>query len=545
MVRAEYIVPVLLCVCYGASGLPRIDPLVETKVGLIRGLTADNGDYSMFLGIPYATVDPLNPFGPSSPHPGFDTTFDAIDDSVVCPQLDEDANNTLVGSIDCLNLHVYVPNTASSRNPRPVMVWIHGGAFIVGSGGRYDYGPRFLVRHDVIVVTVNYRLGAYGFLCPDIPEVPGNQGIKDQLTALRWVKNNIDAFGGDSNQITLFGESAGAITSDFLLIYTKEILFNNLILQSGTALKPLAAIKPNPSVPLKLAKHLGFVTDNVHDALQFLRTVDSNLVVAATLETNVQTRPCLENEYDNVERLITSLPVDMKIEKARSVPILVGFNDNERGLLYENVKTEDFKNLNPFKEISNIHDFDDEYFINMVVDIVRQFYIGDENVSEDVKDSLIDFDSDLSFYHSTLRSIEKYFENGASNIYFYVFSYDGDRNFVKRKTNANNISGAAHADELGYLFDVVTFDETPTPEDQLIIDRITTLWTNFAKYSNPTPETSDLLPVQWPAATRDTLYYFDIDSEVSIKKRPYHERMAFWELLHKLHQSYLKGTQEN
>ncbi|CAB3241219.1 unnamed protein product [Arctia plantaginis] len=138
----------------------RIDPLVNTNVGLIRGLRANDGDYSMFLGIPFAKVDVNNPFGPSTPYPEFESTFEAYDDSIACPQLEE-FNNTLIGSLDCLNLNIFVPSSATSNNLQPVLVWIHGGAFQIGFNNRYLYGPNFLVKHDIILVTINYRLGPY------------------------------------------------------------------------------------------------------------------------------------------------------------------------------------------------------------------------------------------------------------------------------------------------------------------------------------------------------------------------------------------------
>ncbi|XP_037300569.1 acetylcholinesterase [Manduca sexta] len=103
-----------------------VDPVIRTKLGNIRGLKAGNGDYSMYLGVPYATVDMKNPFGRSIPFPKFEGVFDANDDSVMCPQI-EDYNHTLTGSLDCLYLNIYVPNVASIQNPLPVLIYIPGG----------------------------------------------------------------------------------------------------------------------------------------------------------------------------------------------------------------------------------------------------------------------------------------------------------------------------------------------------------------------------------------------------------------------------------
>ncbi|KAL0901419.1 hypothetical protein ABMA27_006685 [Loxostege sticticalis] len=542
MGRAKFVIPVLLCLICNSYGLPRVDPLVDSKVGLIRGLTSSDGDYSMFLGIPYATVDPSNPFGPSLPHPGFEGTFDAYDDSAICPQ-EEEFNNTIVGTLDCLHLNVYVPNTASTRNPRPVLVWIYGGAFSIGFAGRYTYGPKYLVEHDVIVVTLNYRVGPYGFMCLDSPRVPGNQGLKDQLSALRWVKNNIEAFGGDSDKITIFGESAGAASVDFHLTYTEEDLFNNVIIQSGTALAPFAVQEQDIYLPIKLAEYLGFVTTNIDDALEFLGTVDTDLVIAASLETKLQPLPCVEKEFDDVERFITDHPLNVKVPKAKTVPVLIGFNNREQLMTYGNPSPEMFKSDIFYDSLESYFTYDREHLARVAAN-VRQFYIGDQEISENVKSEITDFSSDFTFNHPTYRSIQKYFENGGEQIYHYLFSYDGDRNFVKRRRNITE-NGAAHADEITYLFDFAPFDETPSSDDQLIIDRMTTMWTNFAKFSNPTPEISDLLPLQWPAVTKESLNCLNIDRELSVQRRPFHDRVAYWDLFYKLNKEFQKGYRED
>lgn len=326
----------------------------------------------------------------------------------MCPQL-EDFNNTLAGSLDCLSLNVYVPNTASSSNPRPVMVWIHGGAFENGFSGRFAFGPRFLVKHDVILVTLNYRLGPYGFMCLDTPGVPGNQGLKDQLTALRWVKHNIEAFGGDITKITIFGESAGGTGVDYHFIYSDENLFQNVILQSATTLTPLALTQSDPSVPLKLAGHLGYITDNIDEALEFLKRVDTNIVIAATIELKLNLKPCVEKEFVNIERYVYDMPIKMNIQNANKIPILIGGNNNEYGLWYGNMEPEELKELNPFYDIENYFDFEPEYLKEME-DILHHFYIGDTDINENFKQNVIDFSSDFIFwslYTEALINISK------------------------------------------------------------------------------------------------------------------------------------------
>ncbi|CAH0592571.1 unnamed protein product [Chrysodeixis includens] len=475
--------PVLLCLIQYGRAMSRIDPLVDTNVGLIRGLRASDGDYAMFMGIPYATVDEANPFGPSKPHPGFDDTFNADDDTAKCPQVDE-FTKELVGSIDCLHLNVYVPDSANTRNRLPVLVWFYGGAFQVGYAGRSWYGPRFLVKQDIILVTLNYRIGPYGFMCLDVPEVPGNQGLKDQQLALKWIKNNIEAFGGNPDQITIFGESAGARSVNLHLIFSQEKLFHQIIMQSGVAEATSSARLPDPSVPLRISEKLGFVTTDTKEALSFLASIDTNLVIAAAVELRLRYGPCVENNFENVERFIHDFPININKPNLGNLPTLLGANNNE-GLLQFGAKSaeEILENPNVFRDyISNNFNFTSEE-LNEMEQLVRNFYIGDEIVSEDVVDGLMHAYSDLMYHYPTVRSIQKYLDNGLKNIYYYLFSYDGERNFFKTQLNIT-AAGAAHADELGYFFDIpaLFMDENITPEDQLMINRVTRLWANFAKF---------------------------------------------------------------
>ena len=118
------------------------------------------------------------------------------------------------GQEDCLFLNIYVPDTIFVDDPQikllPVMVWLHGGAFMIGSNNYNRLGPQHFVNKDVIVISVNYRLGPLGFLSLGSEEVPGNAGLRDQLMALTWVRENIENFGGNPESVTFFGESAGS-----------------------------------------------------------------------------------------------------------------------------------------------------------------------------------------------------------------------------------------------------------------------------------------------------------------------------------------------
>ena len=218
------------------------DPAVaETATGQVRGLVAP--DHRLFAGIPYAAppVGPLR-WQPPTPAPSWQGVRDATKIGPRCMQdLDGDLELGRHSDEDCLSLNVWTPPV--SDEPRPVMVWIHGGAFINGSGGVYD-SRRLAARGDIIVVTVNYRLGALGFLAhPALGPAGdvGNYGLADQQAALRWVHDNIANFGGDPGQVTIAGESAGGMSvCDHLVAPGSEGLFRAAIIQSGPCQAQLA-----------------------------------------------------------------------------------------------------------------------------------------------------------------------------------------------------------------------------------------------------------------------------------------------------------------
>lgn len=166
----------------------------------------------------------------------------AIKHGPVCPQVDIFHNKFIPGEEDCLFLNVYSPDL-TPKEPLPVMVLIHGGGYKTGSGNVNHYGPDFLVQHGVIVVTLNYRLEALGFLCLDNEDVPGNAGLKDQVAVLRWVQKNIVNFVGDPNNVTVFGESAGSASIGYHLVSPmSKGLFKRAIFMSGTPFNDFRSI---------------------------------------------------------------------------------------------------------------------------------------------------------------------------------------------------------------------------------------------------------------------------------------------------------------
>ncbi|KOB76381.1 Uncharacterized protein OBRU01_05844 [Operophtera brumata] len=469
----KFLPVLLLCQnVFGAKVEPKIDPLVETKLGLIRGLKSDDGNYMKFLGIPYAVV------------------------------------------------------------------YIHGGAFIEGSGGDGMSSPKYLMPHDIIYVSINYRIGIYGFMCTDSPKAPGNVGLKDQLAALRWINEHIESFGGDDSKITIFGESAGGMSVHLHLLSRFEKLFDQAIIQSGPSTSPFTIVDRNNDVALKIAESLGFVTDDVEDAIDFISKTDVNLTIAAgaqleSISTGYSneplTKPCVEKEFEGIERFIEQNPNVAIPEKAKTTKVIIGICSQEMLFLHGR-QTEEFYTNYSFKDLLQFG-FDVTNF-NDMSEALRHFYIGEETQGIEVANYITSFASDFVFNHPTQRAIDAMVEVGPKAVYHYMFSYKGDRSMDPDLNST--LRGVAHASDLAYLFDIDFIDGDISEADQLTINRLTTMWTNFAKYGDPTPEVTELLPVKWEPVTHDSEPYLDIDKDLTLLRRPFHARMAYWDLFYRI-----------
>lgn len=232
--------------------------LTQTRQGKVRGDIEDG--VATFKGIPYAAP----PFGPNrflapQPAPSWDGVRDCVEVGPVCPQSPyvrpfyELLGDQGVTGEDCLNLNVWTPDP--DGRGLPVMVWIHGGAFARGSGSTPTYDGRHFARDGVVCVTLNYRLGADGFL--QLGEGMANRGLLDQVKALEWVQVNIRAFGGDPARVTIFGESAGAFSVATLLSMPRaKGLFRRAICQSGAGHHTISPATAQ-MVGRELAKKLG------------------------------------------------------------------------------------------------------------------------------------------------------------------------------------------------------------------------------------------------------------------------------------------------
>lgn len=373
-----------------------------------------------------------------------------------------------------------MPKAATPSKKLPILVWIHGGGFAFGSGG--EYGAKPLVEKDIIVITMNYRLGPYGFLCLDDPTVPGNQGMKDQIEALRWIRKNIEAFNGDPNKVTIAGESYGGGAVDLHLYSEYETLFDKAIVQSGSIFDEGFYVKPDRKAAIKIAQHLGHRVNETKEALKLLAKENPRSVMSAASNLSLPMAVCKEKRFPGVQNFVASDPFHLdKAERIRNTKIMIGYTSMELLYVYAN-QTQEFwnKSENVFVDglKRNFIMSPDEY--TALGDIIRKFYLGTREIGPYAITELSECASDFVVNHAVERSVNKYMQvltqtdNAEGKVYKYMFSYIGGSpyKFIPG-------SGASHTEELKYLFDW----ETPISGAEQIWMRsiMTTLWTDFVK----------------------------------------------------------------
>ncbi len=304
-------------------------PVVMTEEGPVRGNAA--GNHREFLGVPYA-APPIGPlrWKPPVPHQSWRSPLDATRFRDICPQGSFVPGLAQHSSEDCLYLNIYTPNPPQRH--LPVMFWIHGGAFILGSGEDAD-GSVLAAKGKVVVVTMNYRLGPFGFLAlkelnaENPHHVSGNYGLLDQQAALRWVHRNIGAFGGDPSRVTIFGESAGGISVCLQLESpSADGLYQRAINESGPCQMTLSMDRAQAQ-GARLARLLG--CDHASDLIACMRSRPTRQVLDALPASPVGGDDVLW--FPVVDGYVLPHTADQAFQSGQfsKVPVINGSNRNE------------------------------------------------------------------------------------------------------------------------------------------------------------------------------------------------------------------------
>lgn len=537
---------VLSLTCFLAAASAAQLGAVYTEGGFVEGVNKKLGlfgDYvDIFKGIPFAAA----PKALEKPqrHPGWQGTLKAKDFKKRCLQATITQDSTY-GKEDCLYLNIWVPQGRKQvSRDLPVMIWIYGGAFLMGAGHGANFlknylydGEEIATRGNVIVVTFNYRVGPLGFLSTGDSNLPGNYGLWDQHMAIAWVKRNIAAFGGDPNNITIFGESAGgASVSLQTLSPQNKGLIRRAISQSGVALCPWA-IQKNPLFWAKrIAEKVGCPTDDTARMAGCLKVTDPRAVTLA------YKMPLAGMEYPILHYLgflpvvdgdfIPNDPVTLYANTA-DIDYIAGTN-NMDGHIFAGI---DMPAINKDKQVVTEEDF---YKMvsgltitkgimgaNTTFDIYTEPWAQDSS-QETRKKTVVDLETDILFLVPTEIALAQHRANAKSaKTYTYLFSQPSRMPIYPKWV------GADHADEIQYVFG----KPFATPlgyrlQDRTVSKAMIAYWTNFARTGDPNMGHS-AVPTHWDPYTTESGNYLEINKKMdgnSMKQNLRTNYLRYWTL---------------
>ena len=481
-----------------------MDRVVDTQYGKVRGSESE-GIY-IFKGVPFAAP----PFGanrfqpPRSPEP-WSGVRDALNYGATVPKppypspYDTLLLEPVVPGEDCLNLNIWSPDLGGAG--LPVMVWIHGGAFVNGSGAVGTYDSRHFAQAGVVCVTINYRLGVDGFLYFDSDAGGANRGLLDQVAALEWVQENIAAFGGDPHNVTIFGESAGGMSVTTLLSMPRaKGLFRRVIAQSGAG-HHVSSAETGRKVRDYLAQKLGIAaTREAFAAVPLDRLLQTQASVPNDMFRNPD--PALWGELLGNQMpfepvidgdVIPARPIEgIAAGTGVGVDVLVGTNAEEQRLF-----------LVPNGVIGKIteqalREAMGAYGLSVEAALATYHAASPEASPGDLYSAVV---TDWFYRIPAIRLAEAQVKNSA-RAYMYEFGW--------RSPSFNGTLGACHALEVAFAFNTLSVPGQelllgPTPP-QAIADTMQAAWVAFAKNGDP----------GWPQydLQRRATMRFDIDSKL-------------------------------
>ncbi|MBI4768062.1 MAG: carboxylesterase family protein [Deltaproteobacteria bacterium] len=509
-----------LTIIITSEAAPIKDPL-KIESGLISGFSVGEQEKVLiFKGIPYAKP-PLGelrwkPPQPADPWAGVRQTREP---GARCPQPPSPVftQQTWPQSEDCLYLNVWTA-ARDTEEKRPVMFWIHGGGSTTGSGGDLIYSGAQLANLGVVVVTINYRLGPLGFMAHPLLSkesgkgVSGNYGFLDQIEALKWVKKNIKAFGGDPDRVTIFGESAGAAAVTRLMVSPlARGLFHRVISESGGPFGRNRRLKediPNlesaEKVGVKIADQFGVSQSN--DVLKALRaktpeeTIRVSKPVPGLFGQGIKFGPIVDG---------WALPEDPESAwiggKIADVPFLVGANADEGTIFLPGL---------PINDVKGYEDWIKLTIPERPQEILRLF---PARTNEEVKPALNKLIG-VSAFIAPARTMARLASKGSSKVFLYHFNRVAPLPALQRL-------GSFHAAEIAYAFGNLGPVLSKEPIDGGLSDKMKRYWTNFARNGDPN---GPGLPV-WLAYQKERDQHLELGAEIKVGSGLYQEACDIFE----------------
>jgi para-nitrobenzyl esterase len=442
--------------------------VVKTEQGAVRGKTINSGKVRAFLGLPYA-APPVGALRWKAPQPAAKWAGERAATSFGphCAQahvFDDMVFQDSGPSEDCLSLNVYTPATTKKDAKLPVMFWIHGGGYSGGGSNEPRHNGDFLPLKGVVLVTINYRLGVFGFLATEemakeADGHAGNYGLLDMIAALNWVKANIGAFGGDPANVTIFGESAGSIAVSTLMASPMAHgLFAKAVGESGSGLGGLGG----GDLAEAMKRDGDWVSKLGVKSLAELRALPTDKILEAT-----KSRGMVGFSPVNDGKVLVE-PIDETYAQGKQahVPLLAGWNLDEGSWMANGMTAAKWNGMahGLFKERA-------EEFLKLYP----------SSTEKELAESAGAYGGDSFIAFGTWKWVEAHRKTGQSPVYRYFFTL--------RSTPSKFHPGsfAFHSDDIEYVFG--TLDTRPgatiRPEDRKLSEQMMTYWTNFAKTGNP------------------------------------------------------------
>jgi len=482
-------------------------PPVKSGDGSVQGVQEDG--VFVFRGIPYA-APPIGNLRWRSPQPAtpWQGVRSAASFGPACPQpeVSELEGGGDLGKLaeDCLYLNIWKPANHPGKK-LPVIVWIHGGGFLVGAGSGPEYPGGKLAQKGVLVVSLNYRLGPLGFLVHEELEqespagVAGNYGLLDQIAALQWIRKNISAFGGDPDQITLFGESAGAAAISLLMLSPQaKGLFHRAIMQSATAttlpyIMPLAngSYAQARETGRKLAA--GLKCDKGKDTLAAMRAKTPAEIMAAARSPLDDIAFSSEGllfapVYDG--RLIPGRPEKLLAQGTQPpIPVIIGTNRDEATLFTTDLSYKTYR------------DWLARHFGGHEKEIYKMFPLGDENNFLPAANRFLT----ALWFTEPARFLARSMTVRGAPVYRYQFTHVPSNFWMSGM-------GAYHGVEIPYVFGNIE-KESPSATDKILSEAMMDYWIRFAAQGNPNAAG---LPA-WPLYQRAAEPYLELGESISVK----------------------------
>ncbi|CAK6972602.1 Hypothetical predicted protein [Scomber scombrus] len=503
-------------------------PEVHTKLGSLRGeyvsVKGRETGVHAYLGVPFAKppVGPALRLAAPQPVEGWEGVRDATQQPPMCIQNKQfliDLLDHLGGMLavvpdiseDCLYLNIYTPATRAHDAKLPVMVWIHGGGFGIGSASMYD-GSALAAYQDVVVVLIQYRLGLLGFLSTGDEHISGNFGLLDQVQALRWIQQHIHNFGGDPTSVTVFGESAGGVSVSLMLLSPlSDGLFHQAIAESGTAAMDMIIINDPLPITQVVANASGCSIESTEKIADCMRNLNIDTIMTIVQDVKLRFTVTVDGHF-------LTRPVDELFQKHEllTVPFMTGVNNDEGGWLLSNA----------FAPPNWTEGIDQEHVVNILSlffpdpkdaiarDLMVDEYFGTGEDRVKNRDGFTEMIGDMLFTIPAIKTANAHRDAGAP---VYLYEYQHSPKFLQAKRPS--FVGSDHADEILTVFGlcfttthVKLTGKYACPEEEEQLSRtMMSYWGNFAHTGSPNGHSL----VHWPKYGVDEEYLaIDIKEQV-------------------------------